>query len=490
MMQSDYENSSPSPIPKCIVFSWTLNAFISTDASPEPIHEKVFFMNYKREDLKNRWTIPEMLMDVRWLEEISLLVKNDSNRILREETEQEFPYFLHEFSLNLIETKLLSWARDSEDHFQKWKNELNDTPFPIPADNDPLWARSASWMQKSPSCSEQDQLDLEQLLSIAQQVLKASLHDERSIKKAARDFTAEIRAFFGEESIPTTFNLQGPYAPSDALWKKASVFSQKIHDFFYNKLWRTNNQQKEWFSKLQQKLLHVCDDLVFPEISAQDTYHNALFKNLQYVANHICDRLNQSGKIELEAIQKVMESLKISKDAETQKAYKNYLKNSASRCVALLILDDSRRLLSFSGFLDCTDPDTLNLLGESKKDELLSIFQQIADGVNAKYIPFCYQVVENTFRYQLNEVLDFDPPISMRWEISQKMFQKKSYSCCERKLLAWLKCQSIQPESAKLIIKFEPCVSCLGALLDWKKTGNHLHPVNLQVYFPKRTPFS
>lgn len=488
-MQSGYRNSNRTFIQRSITFSWALDAFLHTDAHPEPIQEKVFFMDYTREDFKNRWTIPEMLMDVRWLEEVSLRRENVPSWQSMEESEQEFPYFLHEFSLNLMETKLLSWAKESEDRFHKWLKELEDTPFPIPADDDPFWAHCAGWIKKSPPFSDQDQADLEQLLTLARKIQKASLHDERIIKKAARKLIKAIRDFFGEESIPIMFNLQGTDGSSDALWKQASDFSQKLYDFFHNTLWRTNNQQKEWFSKLQQKLLHVCDDLVFPEISAQDTYHDALFENLQHVANHVCDRLNQSGKMELDAIQEVMDSLQISREGKQyQNEYNNYLKNSSSRCVALLILNDGRRLLSFSGFLDCTDPDTLNLLGEGKKDGMLSLFQQIAEGINAEHIPFCSQVVEHTFRYRLNDVLDFDPPISMRREVSQKLFQKKCYSCCERKLLAWLNCQSIRPASAELIIKFEPCVSCLGALRDWKKAGAHQPPVDLLVYFPKRTP--
>ena len=165
--------------------------------------------------------------------------------------------------------------------------------------------------------------------------------------------------------------------------------------------------------------------------------------------------------------------------------------------------------LAFSGFNDCVDRYVLEKAGISVPlCQLASAFESVCKQLSASYkckityVPFTAQMTEHIERYT---ILDRDPqdpalykpgyfyattmdrdfmvidPNSLPYPLAKSHY-KANYSCCERKILAYLKSEGINDRYAYAdwFIKFYPCIQCSHAIDRWRK-DNHITRLRFEI---------
>ena len=159
------------------------------------------------------------------------------------------------------------------------------------------------------------------------------------------------------------------------------------------------------------------------------------------------------------------------------------------RCVALLEYGSERPLVSFSGFFDIpntTPSQTIyKVLSEdgngplcvfiriakALKWELVQVTDELAEQI--KYIDTigrqCCTLAEAVEQFNKEmESLDADSQISEKEKKTRKNELKDKYSCCERKMLAYLDCTSRDdPMTMNFLIKKVPCKKCRPIIGKW-----------------------
>ena len=166
--------------------------------------------------------------------------------------------------------------------------------------------------------------------------------------------------------------------------------------------------------------------------------------------------------------------------------YYKYIKDK-KRCVALLDIQNGPRILAFSGFWDCVDTQVQNTLGCSANN--LVAFQNISSYIKGDLAIFSADVVDRIIRCKIDRNLHLIQYGPMRAELpsvfdkKQADSIKKDYSCCERKILAEVASRGgiKTPTDAELYVKFQPCLSCYGALTDWSQAN----AIRLTIDYPE-----
>ena len=147
-----------------------------------------------------------------------------------------------------------------------------------------------------------------------------------------------------------------------------------------------------------------------------------------------------------------------------------------SRCAALLETDSGLRIAAFQGFLDCQDPQASQLLMEPTHSGCGDgAFQRIAAGLGAELAVDTPGVVDRMARCGVDRNCRLTAAATLRQELDagvtdqkQRNFLKRSYGCCERKILAHGAQQGMAaPGQAVLHVKFAPCMNCYAALRQW-----------------------
>ena len=139
---------------------------------------------------------------------------------------------------------------------------------------------------------------------------------------------------------------------------------------------------------------------------------------------------------------------------------KDYIKSDDDKCVALYKKWAGKELtVAFSGHRDCIDDNLYTFFGVLKQgNKKYRDYEKIAKAIGANLAGTTYSVS----RY------DFSHPDIRRDPITSIMHRSKTdddyYSCCERKIFAYLDNRDAFVYSGKLFIKSVPCQECLVSI--------------------------
>ena len=230
---------------------------------------------------------------------------------------------------------------------------------------------------------------------------------------------------------------------------------------------------------------------------------DSLFEAAQIVTNQLnsVDGNSQSwGYDMLKAIEKATGWVYASNNELKNDVLHRYTSKEKG-CIAILKIrhqQEDRHYLSFSGFNDCNDPCVLQHAGISMPlCQPISNFESVcaelskAYQCHITYVPFTHKIREHIERYAIRDRDRHDPSLyhpeysystTLERELSDTVFHTwpyplakshylVNYSCCERKILAYLKAKEICPEdsTAEWFIKFYPCIQCSHAIDLWRK---------------------
>lgn len=252
--------------------------------------------------------------------------------------------------------------------------------------------------------------------------------------------------------------------------------------------------------------------LIDKKFEASPAYADEVLSGIQRIADHICKRISfemslSSNDVQLmiDHIESIVDQLECAKRKKST-IISNYL--YGSKCVACLILDNNTSIIAFSGFQDVPPADNSKgtthdldnqlvkhvraILGITK-DGYGDIFNKIAEADNSMLATLSAKVMRKLVRYEIDRhgqlskrgpfIDELEDYINHSKELSndERGILKSKYSCCERKILAFLADNAEIPKSkeAVLLVKYEPCLSCYGALQAWKIDAGIL----LETYF-------
>lgn len=474
-----------------IVLTWKASSFIGSLPDDmtfqEPLYPDAF---YTDADIKNYWSVPERLVDIRWL-------KNRQGRTEQTSEDVSFSSYIKlEFRLYRIVTTLGEWVGSCEKNIKK----LNENPA---SRDDALlnqWQPEGSFLQRISSGTDEKNgttfstEDLGRLHEMAKEFAQLRVTDARrgNLQKSAQKLQRNIEktygsdlkecpslALFHSEEVQTTYGL-------------ARDFSKKAYDFLINHAWREESPELRRLSELEDRIRKAHPDWR-PEGTDRwsEQYQQSLWKGLQFLADDACAAINGTDEsvhsIEdlLNRVDRVIKALQISPREKTI-LYNNYIKDN-NRCVALLDIQNGPKILAFSGFWDCADAQSQSVLGCS--DRALNAFQNIGVYLKADLAVLSTRVVDKIIRYKMDRGLRLVQHGPMRTELPRVLdkdrasFIKREYSCCERKILAELAARGgiSFPTAADLYVKFQPCLSCYGALTSWMNAN----AIQLTVDYPE-----
>lgn len=441
-------------------------------------------------DWKMYWSVPERLLDIRWLQ-------SRLNRNFAEMETQEDDLFEKivtcEFWLYRVVRTFGEWTSTYEKCLQKMDQEKEERLW------ESFWEENKSLLEPyggRQNIEKQLTEDgLGDLYHIAKEIQDLRIPDSRKseLLKAAKRYTAEVEQTFGRNAENSlSLKLLLPDAQQE-LVEAALDFSSKAVDFFTNLRWRKDSSSVEQLRKLARKIQSAASDWHPAEGDVQSLeYKTSLWSGIQLVADEICNKINRVNQIRGQEPTSIENILDRVKDAakqlglrdNVQKLLKEYSMDG-KRCVALLELDGAK-VMSFSGFWDCEDAQAQKVLKCVLDNKVLEAFQKIAQNMNAELAGLSDGVVDKIMRYILDPTFQFSEHGPLRSELSapssNSPFLKKSYSCCERKILASNNVQSNHtPQEAILHIKFVPCLTCYGALRKWIDDTH----VKFRIDYPK-----
>ena len=422
--------------------------------------------------VRQYWSVPERLLDLRWLTE-------------RPETpEATAQYRQAEHTLCRIVATLAAWSgcvwRDTERLRRDWAgdaawNRLRER-------YEPLLRRCAARRRNGATreFSESELLRLYQLLRELPP-LPASVRRGRPFRNAALRLRKDLEGTFGlaleREKSLRLFTGEDLQRNAEA----ATDFCEKALEFLEGALWR-----RELSAAKRLEKLSACLDRAAPDLPLaggdiwSEVYHNALWLRLQAVADGVCRQINGGPEeppctVEtlLERVEAVWQTLK--SGSPVKLSLREYAADG-SRCAALLETDGGTRIVAFSGFLDCEDPQTRDLLlPPTHSGSAAGAFQRIAAGLGAELAVHTPSVVDRMARCGVDRNCRLTAAATLRQELDagvtdqkQRNFLKRSYGCCERKILAHGAQQGMAaPGQAVLHVKFAPCMNCYAALRQW-----------------------
>ncbi len=475
-----------------IRLEWRIAAFIHKNVAdvktPETIEEYLDPKDFYSEDRKRAyWSVPERLIDVYWLSE-----RLGIEGIGAERQRGGFPEELSrcEFCLHRVVETLGAWSATYTKCIKEMEENEEDPSWLA------LWQENESFLKELADTEDADQSfdfnrqeDLSRLYFFAKklEILKISDSRRKALKETAKQFTLEVERDFGPNAEVSFSLILLLEEQKNTLRMLAIDFCKKAIDFFENDLWRTKSSTIKNLQDLAKKIERAEPEWhpAQTEIWSQE-YQDSVWNGLQKIADSACKAINganKDGSITIKDIlQRAKEVVKaLNLQSEDSNKVKNQLKRYTEdfgRCVALLEMSHGTCLMAFSGFLDCEDPDTQRVLECPVSADIESAFQAIAKSIGAQLVVFSTEIVDLITRYTLNFNCQFSERGPLRAELLSldKSALKGAYSCCERKILAAVNAGSIpKSKTAVLHVKFEPCMSCYGALQEWiKNTGVHL----------------
>lgn len=475
-----------------IVLTWRVSAFIELPPGKETIQETLHSDAFRTDaDSRSYWSVPERLVDMRWL--------SDRRRETTGEAEETgFALYMElEYRLYRMVTTLGEWAggcgksieklresRDAQDDvlLNQWRPEM---PFLLKGFSDAEEGAGPVFSAK----------DLDRLYGMAGEFSQIHVTDarKRNLQRSAQKLQQNLQKTYGT-GLEQQLSL-GLFSAEElrVTFALAKDFCKKAYDFLDNQAWREENPEIRKLRELEEHIQKVRSDWR-PEGEDRwsEQYQRSLWTGLQLLADDACSAVNgtrdgrtASIKELLQRVDDAIQSLQISPKRKTI-LHDQYIKDS-SRCVALLDIRKGPRVMAFSGFWDCEDPQTQRALGCTAS--AAEAFREISRRLNVELAIFSTGVVDRIIRCKIGKSLRMEEYGPMRRELPPAFEKAKAgvvksgYSCCERKILAEIAARGGVGASAAaaLYVKFQPCLSCYGALTNW----THTNGIQLTVDYPE-----
>lgn len=476
-----------------IVLTWRASAFIESLPNEMTIQEVLHSNTFDtKADIRSYWSVPERLVDIRWL--------SDRQRGIEQDLEDGSfsSYVKLEYRLYRIVTALGELVDSCGKTIKKFNENLS-------TQDDNLLSK---WQPEEPfllrcflEAGEENGTtlsaeDLSQLYEMAKEFSHIHVTDarrknlQRSAQKLQKDLEKTYGSDLGEPSSLELFHSK----ERQVTYNRVRDFSKKVYDFLVNQAWREENPALRRLSELEEYIRKVHPDWK-PEGTDRwsEHYQKSLWSGLQSLADDACQMINGNGTVGsassiedlLKRVDNAIQTLDLSPKEKTN-LYNEYIKDK-KRCVALLDIQNGPRILAFSGFWDCVDTQVQNTLGCSANN--LVAFQNISSYIKVDLAIFSADVVDRIIRCKIDRNLHLIQYGPMRAELpsvfdkKQADSIKKDYSCCERKILAEVASRGgiKTPTDAELYVKFQPCLSCYGALTDWSQAN----AIRLTIDYPE-----
>lgn len=343
----------------------------------------------------------------------------------------------------------------------------------------------------------------------------------RDLTKAASDFIKDIKplSFRGKDKKLEAYHLLVSMAKrvseevcSEEDITNARTFALNAKQFFRNSL--INNKKLNALVKLIQTVLNDNADNAFnPAIPVTPDECDHLLKQLQLVANHIGNTVNEvagNSPTWLEDMRDKTNTIKTWLYPSGKNMGNDFLYRYTEKgrgCVAILKIRNQHRdecFLTFSGFADCEDPLLIKELDIQlpfycQAPNFSRICKMLSDAYHHDftYVSYTHTIAEHIKRYEVElfdrsrtprcykphyppkTISEESPEITLKEEIEDRKFlfpglnnEEKiaNYACCERKILAYLEGNGIHPETSEAVwfIKYYPCIQCARAIDLWR----------------------
>lgn len=422
--------------------------------------------------VRRYWSVPERLTDLRWLTEHP------------ETPEAAARYRRTEYTIWRIAATLAAWSGSAWRDMERLRRDRagDEAWNRLRERYEPLLRRCAA-RRRGGGLREFSERELIRLYQLLRELppLPASARRGRPFRAAALGLRKALEGTFGlaleQEKSLLLFTGEDLQRNAEA----ATDFCEKALDFLEGALWRRELNAAGRLEKLWAYLDQAAPGLPPAEGDAwSETYHDALWQRLQAVADGVCRRINGGPEepactVEtlLERAEAVWKTLQDASPVRT--SFGEYIAD-AIRCAALLETGDGTRIAAFSGFLDCQDPQARDLLPEpAGSGSAAGAFQRIAAGLGAELAVHTPGVVDRMARYGVDRNCRLTAVTTLRRELDagvsdqkRRDFLKRSYACCERKILAHgTRRDGASPGWAVLRVKFAPCMHCYAALRQW-----------------------
>ena len=296
--------------------------------------------------------------------------------------------------------------------------------------------------------------------------------------------------------------------------KNIASLAKQINNFIHDGLSPKQNSDLKKLLKFIRKVLGKNAPSVNAPITTKDQL-DLIEKSLFDATAIVTDRLNsvdgnsQSWGYDMSiAIKEVTDWVYASNKELKKDVFYRYTSKEKG-CIALLKIKhhgEDQHYLSFSGYNDCSDTYVLKRAGISMPlYQHISNFESVCEHLSKAYrckityVPFAFEIREHIERYGVRDRNpqdlslyrpEYSDPITLEKELEvefnkalfnlwpyplDKAHYLVNYSCCERKILAYLKAWEIKPEdtTAEWYIKFYPCIQCSRAIDLWRK-DNHI----------------
>lgn len=466
--------------PGKLILRWKVSSFLpllEEEQPPRILEETLYSKDFRSEaDIRGYWSVPERLVDLRWAAE-----RQGMDGVLRPGSRgAEFDgYFAMEYDLYRIVTTIGEWGgacgksveaiNDSRDSLSALEElRRREEPF----------LRECALQQERPSGFSNE--ELRRLFRITEELLALDVPDSRrgGLRGTVKSFRTSYRQAFreGEEAYESSLY---PPEQMQPLYRLAAEFSRRLLDFMENPTWRESQGAALKLQELVKAVRKIQPDWSpAGEDFRSAAYQQSLWEGLQSSADAVCGVINDTGpsgsftaEALLQRVSRAVDLLGLSKRQET-KLWKDYTKDTG-RCVALLDVSGGGRTMAFSGYFDCEDNQAHSLLScvtSEKTTELIDAFRAVCRCLRADLAVLSAGVVDRMRRSELDNRFQIRLSGPLRAEMAAGAgvpFLKKSYSCCERKILAELEPRNYTDTSASLYVKFQPCFSCYGVLREW-----------------------
>lgn len=476
-MNSAVDGNTQNEQNKILTLSWDAAVFIPDLQESEIITEVLNIDDFSPGVAEEYWSVPEHLADIRWA--ISRMGRSD----IRQE---DFSDFLRlEFGLHRTVTELWKIAKSLESNAQTIVRE---------EELDKFWQQLVKehigLLRSLPQKHITDigELEIQEIKKIAEKFTDSKIIlDERATllaKQASQVVKTKNYTEHSSKSCIVDFAKMLYSMIDDIQWRKESVAKDGVKTIvsiiakFKTGSWKPDGV--EW----------------------TEEYIHSVRAGIQETANTVCNLICSKDTHQqitiaslMDTVDDVLRKLGKGRAADALQAYASNQK----RCVALLELISEHHVdkyMAFSGFLDCSDDSAIS--GDFA-GPILQTYQDICKRLGCTLVTMSPEVRSRVKRYGLDEHLKLTEQDNLCNECGgsncfdcEKCAQckqnricnkkdkvkerlKARYSCCERKILAYIeKIPKVDIDTAIMHVKFEPCLSCYGNLLAWKADINNL----------------
>lgn len=502
-----------------LFFQWRVNAFIpylsSDNASAvERVREEFdarFLAKAPEKYIEEYRCVPEYLLDMGWAVAMENAARKDI-RILAEKVQASqktsFDTLMEsEGHIYFIERKIMLWIRQGMIKLEKinggpntfnkdeWETEANKCKELLQLNGVYRPGDSSAIKDMATKVDQIEQKDTRRndLKDLAKQLSDMEPMDiERLLKSNSQlipDFCSKLLDFIDNPIWRKTGENKGLVK----LWKEIVSVQEKMLKCGYltAEEYALYREKIEGFQKIKNSLEGIVgnlwDAVQHTMNMISDMYEN--FASHSTKAGTVDDTFDREKLFftKLEELDKLIEiqtkAMGISVNSKMLEGYKK----DASRCTAILS-DRTKSYIAFSGFLDTEDADILKFLGYSRNDEILTAFQNISSQMGASLVTMETGIGAELYWYSIGKKLDFVCGNNLQCELDEWIktgggsvgkFQHP-YTCCERKLLAYVKRHAVRmADDIQLIVKFMPCMHCHAALLSWNRKDD------LMVWYPE-----